>query len=166
MRVAIISSHDLASAGKAKDTGGETVQRLVEAGGASVVSYAVLPCERRVIASEICRCADHQRADLILTVGGTGLGASDVSVDATSDAIELEVPGIADVLRAAMGQRSPDAMLSRATAGVRQESLVINLVDDQPSLAIQLQVLWPALPLAMETLKGREFLERSGEDER
>ncbi len=158
MRVAIISMDTVASKGEAVDTAGESVRDFLRDEGASIVSYAILACDRRAVASEICNLADHYRADIIFTVGRTGIGSGDIAPDVTYDVIEMEVPGIGEAMRACLMQDWPESILSRATAGVRQETLIINLWGEQAAIAAQLGSLWNVLPKAKGLLRGRGWL--------
>ena len=160
MRVAIITTDNAASTGDIPDAAGEAVRAFLKRKGVFLAGYAVMASDRTAVASEICRLTDHYRADLILTVGGTGLSSSDIIPDVTYDVIEMEVPGIGEALRMALSQDWPGAMLSRATAGVRQQTLIINLVGEEEMIERQLGLMWEVLPGAIGELKGRGLLGR------
>ncbi|MEW6522269.1 MAG: MogA/MoaB family molybdenum cofactor biosynthesis protein [Bacillota bacterium] len=154
-RVAIVTASDTGSRGEREDVSGQVVAELARSIGASVVSHVVLEDSRELIAREMRVLADDDRADLIITTGGTGLGPRDVTPDATYDVIEFEVPGLAEAMRAAGLQKTIHAALSRATAGVRGRTLIINLPGSPRAVRENLSAVLDALPHAVEVLKGR-----------
>jgi hypothetical protein len=98
--------------------------------------------------------ADHHHVDLALTSGGTGISPRDVTPEATVDVLEFEIPGIAEAIRAVGLKATPRAMLSRAVAGVRGQSLVINLSGSPKAVAEQWEVIEPIISHAVDTIKG------------
>ncbi len=127
IRVAVITCSDSRAAGEAPDTAGPALEAECERLGWTVVTTQIVPDDLEAIASAIVRCADLDRADVVLTTGGTGLGPRDVTPEATREACPREVPGIAEAIRAGSMEITPRAMLSRGTAGVRGTTLVVNL---------------------------------------
>lgn len=110
----------------ASDEAGRALAALVDAAGWTVVEHVVVRDERTRIASEIARAADELAADIVITCGGTGLSPRDVTPEATRDACERDVPGIAEALRAYSMTKTRRAMLSRGVCMQRGRSLVIN----------------------------------------
>ncbi len=156
MRVAVLTVSDRSFRGERADAGGPAVvaaaQRLLA--GAEVVETAVVPDEADDIAWNLRRLADTGAADLVLTTGGTGLAPRDVTPQATLAAIEFEVPGLGEAMRAAFRAALPAAMLSRQVAGVRGRTLVVNLPGSPRGAVECLEVIAAALPHAVTTLRG------------
>jgi molybdenum cofactor synthesis domain-containing protein len=121
--------------------------------GAIVVDTTVLADDRGKIAGQLRRWADGGGVDLVLTTGGTGFAPSDVTPEATRDVIEKEAPGLAEVMRAGALQTTPHAMLSRAVAGIRERTLIINLPGSPKGATENLQTVMPALPHAVALLR-------------
>ena len=111
----------------AEDAAGAALEELIRAEGWAVLSHVVVPDERAAIAAAIAAAADEAGADIVLTCGGTGLSLRDVTPEATQDACERNVPGIAEAMRAYSMTKTPRAMLSRALCMQRGTTLVINL---------------------------------------
>ena len=98
--------------------------------------------------------ADEVKVDLVLTTGGTGLSPRDVTPEATAEVIDKEVPGLAEAMRAESLQKTPAAMISRATAGIRKRTLIINLPGSPKGAKECLEVVLPALPNGVEVMRG------------
>lgn len=155
-RVAVLTASDKGSRGERVDQSGPAIQRAVAGLGCRVVAYHVLPDVRKVLAQTMADLCDREEVDLLLTTGGTGLGPRDVTPEATLDVIERAVPGIPEAVRAASLRHTPRAMLSRAVAGVRRRTLIINLPGSPKAVEECLEVILPALPHALGILTGRE----------
>ena len=153
-RAAVVTASDSAYAGTQADLSGpEAVRRLTE-GGYQVVSTALLPHDRAMLAAELTRLCDGRLADLVVTIGGDGLSPYDCAPEATLDVAERAVPGISEAMRYALFQRSPTAMFSRGTAGVRRGTLIINLPGEPEIMAQCLEFLLPSLPHGLNSLRG------------
>lgn len=156
IRAAIITLSDKGSAGQRADRSGPA---LVEAlkGHARVAETLLLPDDLEGIKQALIRLADSGSVDLILTTGGTGFAPRDVTPEATLAVAERSVPGIPEAMRQASFAITPRAMLSRAAAGIRKRTLIVNL-PGSPKAAVEcLQVLLPVLGHAMETLRGDAY---------
>ncbi|MRR12309.1 MogA/MoaB family molybdenum cofactor biosynthesis protein [bacterium] len=127
LRVGLITCSDSRSTGETEDTAGPALAEAVKSLGWDVVSYRIVADEHEDIAFEIARMADDEHADLILTTGGTGFSPRDVTPEATLASCEREAPGIAEAIRAGSMEVTRRAMLSRAVAALRGDTLVINL---------------------------------------
>ena len=124
---AVITVSDMGSRGLRQDTSGPAVRAILEEAGFSVAHTAILPDEMEQISAELRDCADRRRIDLIVTTGGTGLSPRDVTPEATRAVLEREIPAIPVAMWMEGLKVTPRAMLSRAVAGIRGSSLLLNL---------------------------------------
>jgi molybdopterin adenylyltransferase len=152
MRTAVITISTSVARRESDDTGGPLLARLAEAAGAEVDAMEVVPDDRALIEDRLRHYADEDFA-LVLTTGGTGLTPDDVTPEATRDAIDREVPGIAEALRAASMEHTPMAMLSRGVAGLCGRTLVVNLPGSPKAIDQLVPVLAPILVHATETAR-------------
>jgi molybdopterin adenylyltransferase len=152
MRISILTVSDKASRSERDDLGGPAIREALSQLDAEWGDYLVVPDERELIAAALIRLS--QDADLVLTTGGTGLAPRDVTPQATLQVLDYEVPGIAEVMRAESVRVTPAGMLSRAVAGVRQGTLIVNLPGSPKAVREILAAIAPALPHAISTLKG------------
>jgi len=153
-RVGIITVSDRASRGEREDQSGQLVKELVKEIEGESIAYRVIPDEVALVREELLRMCDELELDLVITTGGTGLGPRDVTPDATLTVIEKEVPGIAEAMRAEGLKKTRHALLSRAVAGIRGKSLIVNLPGSPRAVRECLSTVLPALPHAIEVLKG------------
>jgi molybdenum cofactor synthesis domain-containing protein len=125
-------------------------------GGAyAIVRERILPDDPAALQAELIDLADSRAADLVITSGGTGLSPRDRTPQATAAVIDYEVPGIAEAIRAASMAYTKSAMLSRALAGVRDRTLIVNLPGSPKAVREALDVVLPVLPHALELLADR-----------
>lgn len=157
IRAGILTASDRSYAGEYEDLSGPAIRSVVtERLGAVVEVEAIVPDEREVIAATLAAWADETGLDLVLTTGGTGFSPRDVTPEATCDVIERQVPGLAEAMRAASLRVTPHAMLSRAVAGIRGHTLIINLPGSPKAVRENLETILPALPHAIELLQGKQ----------
>jgi molybdopterin adenylyltransferase len=154
IRAAIITLSDKGFKGEREDESGTVIRELIAEIGASVVLYEVLPDERKTIVDALKRLSDSGETDLILTTGGTGVAPRDVTPEATRDVVERELPGMAEAMRAESLKKTPHAMISRAIAGIRKQTLIVNLPGSPKAVRENLAVVLPALRHAIEKIKG------------
>ena len=152
-RVGIITISDKVSRGERDDRGGPAIREVVLAAGWTVAEYLVIPDEAEQIAAALRRMADSAQLELVCTTVGTGLAPRDVTPQATQAVLDYEVPGLAEAMRAASLAKTPAAMLSRATAGVRGRTLIVNLPGNPNGARECLETILPALPHAISTLR-------------
>jgi molybdopterin adenylyltransferase len=149
--VAVLTLSDKGAKGERKDLSGPLIQDMLKS-IADVRYYEILPDEKDLIKEKLIYYSG--KVDLILTTGGTGLSPRDITPDATLEVIDREVPGIAEAMRAEGLKKTNRAMLSRAVAGVRSRSLIINLPGSPRAVKENLAVILDALPHAVEKIKG------------
>ena len=152
--VGILTISDRGWRGERQDQSGEAIRESLSPLGVRVVSYDIVPDERDVIAGRLREWADGAGIDLIVTTGGTGLSPRDVTPEATLSVVDRLAPGFGEVMRAQSLKETPTAMLSRAVAGIRKKTLIINLPGSPRAVRQCLEAILPALPHAIETLRG------------
>lgn len=152
--VLTVSSSRAAGSGD-EDTSGAAIREMVKSIGGEVIAYEVVPDEWARIEAQLLEWTDGQHLDLIVTTGGTGISPTDVTPDATRDVLEKEMPGIGEAMRAASLAKTPRAMLSRATAGTRGRSLIVNLPGSPKGVRECLEAVLPVLGHAIEILQNR-----------
>jgi molybdopterin adenylyltransferase len=152
-KIGIITASDKGARGEREDISGRTIANLLADFGA-VNEYTVVPDEQDLLSREMIRMADEQGIDLILTTGGTGLGPRDVTPEATLAVIDRIVPGIPEAIRAKSLEKTSRAMLSRAVAGMRGRTLIINLPGSPRGVEECLAVVLPALEHGLAIMKG------------
>lgn len=153
--VGVLTVSDRAAKGERQDVSGENIRALIALMPNTVISAgAIVPDEPEQIAAILRAWSDERQLNLILTTGGTGLAPRDLTPEATKLVIEREAPGIAEALRAISIHYTPRAMLSRGVAGVRGQSLIINLPGSPKAVKECLEYLLPVLPHAVELLTG------------
>jgi molybdenum cofactor synthesis domain-containing protein len=148
---AVLTLSDKGSRGERPDESGPAIAEALKGVG-EVQYYDILPDERDLIRDRLLLYAG--KVDLILTTGGTGLSPRDVTPEATRDVIEREIPGIAEAMRAEGLKKTKNAMLSRAIAGVKGQTLIINLPGSPKAVRENLAVIIDALSHAIEKIKG------------
>lgn len=151
---AVLTISDRASAGHQVDQSGPAVAKLLTQAGYTVTHQAVLPDEQGTIEAALIHCADALKISLVLTTGGTGFSPRDITPEATLAVCHRLAPGIPEAMRAASLAVTPRAMLSRAQAGLRGQSLIINLPGSPRAAVENLQAVLPTLPHGLESLRG------------
>ena len=155
-RAAVITVSDRGSRGEREDGSGPEIAGMVEAMGMEIVDRRIIPDEKEMIRQVLMDMSDRADVDLILTTGGTGVSPRDVTPDATLEVIDREIPGMAEAMRRQSSTVTAHAMISRAVAGIRGRTLIINLPGSPKGARENLAVLIPALPPAIEKIKGDE----------
>ncbi len=153
--VGIITVSDKGSEGEREDASGPVIEEIIKRIGGRVEKYVIVPDEKRDIKEAIIDMSDTLGLNLILTTGGTGFSKRDITPEATLEVIERYVPGIPEAMRAKSLQATPKAMLSRAQAGIRKQSLIINLPGSPKGVRENLEAIIPALKHGIEILTGQ-----------
>jgi len=161
MRFGILTLSDRSSRGERADASGPALADQIRAGGWSVTEQAILPDEESAIRAALTEWADSGRFDIILTTGGTGFALRDVTPEATRAVIDREAPGLAEVMRAESLKKTPHAMLSRAVAGIRKRTLIVNLPGSPKGAVENFQSILPVLPHAVQLLQDDPASEAS-----
>lgn len=149
MKVGIITVSDKGSKGEREDLSGQTIRETV---AAISYEYTLVPDDRDKISAAIKEFVDQKRCDVVFTTGGTGLSFRDVTPEATRQVIDREIPGMAEVMRRESYKIRKTAVLSRAVAGHRGKSLVINLPGSPKAVKECLDIILPVIPHALEIL--------------
>ncbi|MEW6358319.1 MAG: molybdopterin adenylyltransferase [Planctomycetota bacterium] len=153
IRAAILVVSDSASAGTRADACGDIIAQMLGDIESEIVEREIVPDERDEIEAALVRfCAE---ADLIVTTGGTGVSPRDVTPEATRAVIEKELPGFGEAMRAKGLEKTPHAILSRATAGTRGGTLIVNLPGSPKAVRECLEAVLPAIPHCIEIAKGQ-----------
>lgn len=154
-RVGILTASDKGAAGEREDLSAGVIREIVSGLGWVVEVYRIVPDDFDKISNALMDMADREGLDLVLTTGGTGFSPRDNTPEATRSVIDREVPGIPEVMRAVSLNKTPRAMLSRAVAGIRKSTLIINLPGSQKAVRECLEAVMEALPHGLEILTGR-----------
>ncbi|HEU5069880.1 MAG TPA: molybdopterin adenylyltransferase [Verrucomicrobiae bacterium] len=156
MKIGRITISDRASAGVYEDRSGPEIERMLRAvfGGTTTFVAVIVPDEQAQISAKLCELADQQRCDLIVTTGGTGVSVRDVTPEATRAVLEKELPGFGEAMRMQSLAKVKTAILSRATAGTRGRSLIVNLPGKPTAVAECLEILAPAIREGVAHLRG------------
>ncbi|MGB8343341.1 MAG: MogA/MoaB family molybdenum cofactor biosynthesis protein [Ktedonobacteraceae bacterium] len=151
--VGVLTISDSGAKGERVDSSGENIRAMMsQLPGAVISAGAIIPDERDLIAATLREWSDGKRLNLVLTTGGTGLAPRDVTPEATLAVIDRAAPGIAEAMRAVSIQHTPYGMLSRAVAGTRGRTLIINLPGSPKAVKECLEYILPVLPHAINLL--------------
>ena len=153
IRVAVITVSDRAYQGIYKDESGPKVTAAFPPDIYEVVIQRIVPDEANAIANEIVRCAEIEKVDVILTTGGAGCSPRDVTPEATFKILQREVVGLSDAIRLSHRETHPTLMLSRGVSGIRNQSLVVNLPGSPENAKLALEIILPALPHFVKTVR-------------
>lgn len=153
-RVAIVCMSDKGSRGEREDLSSQVIEKIAVENGYIVTKKVLIPDEFQVIKDTLSEICDKNHADLILTTGGTGFSKRDVTPEATEAIIEKRVPGIPEVMRAYSLTITKRAMLSRSTAGIRKDTLIINMPGSPKAVEESLTFIIPELKHGLEIMVG------------
>ncbi len=154
IRVSILTVSDRSSRAERPDSSGPALQSAAQQQGWQIVATGIVPDDADQIARKLAEWADSGLCDLILTTGGTGFTARDVTPEATLTIIERQTPGITQAILIESLKITPHAMLSRAVSGIRAHTLIVNLPGSPKAAVENLEIILPVLPHAVELLRG------------
>ncbi|MCR1934150.1 molybdopterin adenylyltransferase [Clostridium tepidum] len=154
IKTAIITISDKASKGQRKDETGRVLKDILEKEGYKIKYYKVIPDEINIISQELIKLCDEEKINLIITNGGTGFSKRDVTPEATEKVIEKHAPGFSEAMRAKSILITPKAILSRGIAGIRKNSLIINLPGSPKADTENLQAVLDVIPHGIEIMLG------------
>jgi molybdopterin adenylyltransferase len=155
MKIGRITVSDRASAGIYEDRSGPEIENVLrEFFVDAKFIVAVIPDEQKLISSKLCEFADAEKCDLIVTTGGTGISVRDVTPEATKAILEKDLPGFGETMRMESLKKVKTAILSRATAGTRRKSLIVNLPGKPTAVRECLEILAPAIREGVAHLRG------------
>ncbi len=155
-KAGIITASDKGSAGEREDVSGMVIKEILEREGFEVAKYSLLPDDRKKLGIEMATMADDYGIHLVVTTGGTGFSKRDVTPEATKDIIEKEAPGIGEAIRAYSLTITKRAMLSRSTAGIRGETLIVNLPGSPKAVRESLDYIIESLKHGLDILLAND----------
>jgi molybdenum cofactor synthesis domain-containing protein len=151
---AILTISDKGSRGQRQDTSGPQLHKQLTENNIVVTAHAIVPDNIEAIQGAIIRWVDNDNIDLIISTGGTGVSPSDLTPEATLPILDKEIPGISEAMRMASFAKTTNAVLSRGVAGIRNQSLVINLPGSEKAARENLEAILPCLHHAIYKIKG------------
>lgn len=154
-KVGIITISDRSYKGERKDESGPYIKTKIQESGWSVVNYKIIPDDEEIIKETLLKYV-MEKIDLILTTGGTGPSERDVTPEATKKVIEKEIPGICDIIRIKTFEKTPNSVLSRGIAGIKNKSLIINMPGSVKAVKEYLEIILLFIPHALETIRGEK----------
>ena len=154
MRTAILTISDKGHSGEREDRTGPALAAWLAERGVEVAMTKMLPDEAEMISAALVEWADAYHCDLILTAGGTGVSPRDFTPEATRKVLEREIPGIGEAMRAESLAKTPFAMISRAVAGIRGRTLIVNLPGSPKGAIENLEAVWAAIPHTVKKIQG------------
>ncbi len=154
MKAGILTLSDKGAKGERKDLSGPALRTWLEQKGVQTSLYDMIPDEEHLISSKLIEWADTSELDVILTTGGTGVSPRDVTPDATIKILDRIIPGFGEVMRMKSLAKTPAAALSRAVAGIRGKTLIINLPGSPRGAVENLEAIWDAVPHAVAKIQG------------
>ncbi|MBT0879107.1 MULTISPECIES: molybdopterin adenylyltransferase [unclassified Campylobacter] len=156
IKIGIITSSDRASAGVYEDISGAEIRKIMQEYLLNEIDfkYSLIPDEEELITNEIIKMADEFECDLVFTTGGTGPALRDVTPEATKKAIERELPGFGELMRASSLKIVPTAILSRQLAGTRGKTLIINLPGKPKAIRECIEPIFPAIPYCLDLMNA------------
>ncbi len=154
----ILTISDSRSGGSSEDISGKRIHQFLDDAGVQIVGYEILPDEQDQIEATLIAYTDRKDVDIIFTTGGTGFGPRDVTPEAMQHICDKMVPGIPEAIRAVGYQKTPFALLSRGMAGIRNQTLIVNLPGSPKAVDESMDVLLPILSHTKTMLAGKRTL--------
>ncbi|MRR06498.1 MAG: MogA/MoaB family molybdenum cofactor biosynthesis protein [Deltaproteobacteria bacterium] len=154
MKAGILTLSDKGARGERTDLSGPALTEWLLARGVETAAYEMIPDELGLISAKLAEWADSGALDIILTTGGTGVSPRDVTPEATAKILEREIPGLGELMRFRSLAKTPSATLSRAVAGIRSRTLIINLPGSPKGAVENIEAVWDAIPHAVAKIQG------------
>lgn len=154
IKFAVLTSSDRCSRGEAEDVSGGLISEMVKAIGGETVASDIVPDEIPAIKEKLLHYCDDLRVDVVLTTGGTGFSGRDVTPEATAQVIERNIPGLPELMRAEGLKKTKKACLSRGIAGIRGNTIIINLPGSPKAVKESLEAILDLIPHSLEMLRG------------
>ena len=154
IRSAILTISDRCSEGKQEDLSGPVIEKILKENNFEVCTKRIVPDEVERISADLIYFSDEAKVDILFTTGGTGLGPRDVTPEATISVCEKIVPGLGELMRSKGFDKTPNAILSRSIAGIRKDTLIINLPGSPKAVRECLDIVMPVLPHALKMMCG------------
>jgi len=156
LKVAIITVSDKGYREEREDRSGKYIMQYFKEKGWEIADYEIVPDEKDKIKEKLRDISDKEKANLILTTGGTGFSPRDVTPEATDEVIEKKVPGFSEIIRIEGQKKTPRAILSRGVSGIRKKTLIINLPGSIKGVKDSLELIYRPLPHGIDILTGRD----------
>jgi len=154
IKVAILTVSDSCSKGQREDVSGQTIRNVLPDDKFEICGYKIVADEQQSISEELVNFADVVSADIVFTTGGTGLGPRDVTPEATASVCQKMVPGLTETMRLEGSKKSRNAVLSRAVAGIRENTLIINLPGSPKAVKESIEAVLNVLDHAVDMMAG------------
>jgi molybdopterin adenylyltransferase len=154
IRTAILTVSDSCSKGTRQDVSGQTISDMLPKDKYQIFQKIIVPDDYQKIAQELVHFSDNDNIDVVFTTGGTGLGPRDVTPEATASVSEKIIPGLCEIIRTEGFKKTPTAVLSRAIACVRKNTLIINLPGSPKAVRESLEIILDVVPHALEMIRG------------
>jgi molybdenum cofactor synthesis domain-containing protein len=154
VKAGILTLSDKGARGERTDLSGPALTEWLRSRGVETAAYEMIPDELGLISDKLAEWADSGTLDIILTTGGTGVSPRDVTPEATSKILEREIPGLGELMRFRSLAKTPSASLSRAVAGIRSRTLIINLPGSPKGAVENIEAVWDAIPHAVAKIQG------------
>ncbi len=164
LRAAVLVMSDTIASGRKQDLSGRAIVDRLKKEELEVVEYQIIPDDRDTIVARICHFVDDLKLDLVVTTGGTGFSPRDNTPEAMAAIIDREIPGVPEAIRAYGQLRTPYSMLSRGRAGLRNQTLIVNLPGSRKGVEESLDLLFPALLHAFPMIQGQSGWNKSGSE--
>ncbi len=157
LKVAIITVSDKGYREEREDRSGKYIMKYFKEKGWEIADYEIVPDEKDKIKEKLKDISDKEKANLILTTGGTWFSPRDVTPEATDEVIEKKVPGFSEIIRIEGQKKTPRAILSRGISGIRKKTLIINLPGSIKGVKDSLELIYRPLPHGIDILTGRDI---------
>jgi len=154
VKAGILTLSDKGARGERTDLSGPALTEWLRSRGVETAAYEMIPDEMELISAKLSEWADSGMLDIILTTGGTGVSPRDVTPEATVKILEREIPGLGELMRSRSLSKTPSASLSRAVAGIRNRTLIINLPGSPKGAVENIEAVWDAVPHAVAKIQG------------